>query len=64
MLTDSNRDYLINLPRQLSLNFVTNNQPFNLLIVQGSVKAINDYMVVDYPKDEVLKMMQSQQADV
>lgn len=64
MVTNENRDYLINLPRQLSLNFVTNNEPFNLLMVHGSVKAINDYMVVDYPKDDILQMMQSQQADV
>ncbi|WP_166961866.1 metallophosphoesterase family protein [Yeosuana marina] len=64
MVSNQNRDYLINLPRHLSLSFITNNEPFNLLMVHGSVKAINDYMLVDYPKDEVLEMMYSHQADV
>lgn len=64
LVSEENRDYLINLPRSLSLSFDTNNMPFKLLMVHGSVKAINDYMVVDYPENQVLEMMQSQQADV
>ena len=64
LVSDQNRDYLINLPRHLSLSFVSNEEPFNLLLVHGSIKSINDYMVVDYPEQEVLSMMQSRQADV
>lgn len=64
MLSDRNRDYLINLPRHLTLSFVTNHEPFNLLMVHGSVKAIDDYMLIDYPEHEVLSMMQSHHADV
>ena len=64
MVSDENRNYLINLPRHLALNFMTNHEPFNLLMVHGSVKAINDYMIVDYPEAEVLQMMNSQKADV
>ena len=64
IISDDNRAYLINLPRHLKLEFNTNNKPFNLLMVHGSVKAINDYMVPDYPELEVLEMMQSKQADV
>ncbi|MDW3210103.1 MAG: metallophosphoesterase family protein [Reichenbachiella sp.] len=64
LVSDENRAYLINLPRHISLSFVTNDKPFNLLMVHGSVKAINDYMVEDYPEAEVLEMMKSQQEDV
>ncbi len=64
LVNDRNRAYLINLPRHLSLSFVTKNEPFNLLLVHGSPKAINDYLTFDYPKDEVLNMMQSHKADV
>lgn len=64
MVSEQNRKYLINLPRHLSLSFVTNDEPFNLLMVHGSTKAINDYMVVDYPEDEVLDMMRSHKANV
>ncbi|NRD23734.1 metallophosphoesterase family protein [Winogradskyella litoriviva] len=64
LVSTKNRDYLINLPRHLALNFMTKHEPFNLLMVHGSVKAINDYMVEDYPEADVLQMMQSQHADV
>ena len=64
LVSEQNRDYLINLPRHLSLSFVSNDEPFNLLMVHGSVKSINDYMEVDYPEQDVLSMMQSQQADI
>ena len=64
LINDENRDYLINLPRHLTLSFITNNKPFKLLMTHGSMKAINDYMLVDYPKNEVLTMMQSSNADV
>ncbi|MDW5290911.1 metallophosphoesterase family protein [Formosa sp. PL04] len=64
MISEDNRRYLINLPRHLKLEFNTNNEPFNLLMVHGSVKAINDYMVADYPEQEVLDMMDLYQADV
>ena len=64
MVSDPNRDYLINLPRRLTLSFATGQESYNLLLVHGSVKAINDYMVVDYPENEVLDMMRSHQAHV
>ncbi|UMB61296.1 metallophosphatase family protein [Lutibacter sp. A80] len=64
LINDENRDYLINLPRHLTLSFITNNKPFKLLMTHGSMKAINDYMVIDYPEQEVLDMMQLHQADM
>ncbi|WP_405607367.1 metallophosphoesterase family protein [Polaribacter sp. Asnod1-A03] len=64
MVSDENREYLINLPRHLKLSFVNNNKTFNLLLTHGSVKAINDYMDVDYPENEVLSMMESEEVDV
>jgi putative phosphoesterase len=64
LISDQNRDYLINLPRQISLSFATNQASFNLLLVHGSVKSIDDYLVIDYPEDEVLKMMEVHHANV
>ncbi|WP_299781582.1 metallophosphoesterase family protein [uncultured Formosa sp.] len=64
LVSAANRDYLINLPRHLKLSFNTQNKPFNLFITHGSVKAINDYMVVNYPEKDVLKMLHAQDADV
>lgn len=64
LLSDNNKNYLTALPRHLLMNFVSNNNPFNLLMVHGSPKATNDYMVIDYPEDEVLSMMRENRADV
>ena len=64
MVNSENREYLINLPRYLSLSHEFNDELLKLLLVHGSVKAIYDYMVVDYPEEEVLDMMRSHQADV
>lgn len=64
IVNDDHRNYLINLPRHLSLSFVTNNNPFNLLMVHGSTKSITDYMFVDYQEAEVIEMMEATNTDV
>ena len=64
MVSEDNRSFLIDLPRHLKVTFSINNKPFSLLMTHASMKAINDYMVVDYPEHEVLGMMHSNQADV
>ena len=64
LVSEKNRDYLINLPRHLSLSFADGDEFFNVLMVHGSVKAINDYMVEDYPEKEVLEMMEQHKTDV
>lgn len=64
IVTDENREYLINLPRQLKFSFETRDGDFNLLLVHGSPKAINDYLVEDYSEAEVLQMMNDNDADM
>lgn len=64
LLTTENKDYLTNLPRHLKLVFETNGEPFTLLLVHGSPKAVNDYLVEDYPEDEIAEMMEAQDAQL
>jgi putative phosphoesterase len=64
LVNKSNRDYLINLPRHLSLSFASAEQNLNVLMVHGSVKSINDYLVEDYPENDVLQMMDINKTDV
>ena len=64
LVSEENRNYLINLPRHLSLSFANGKEFFNVLMVHGSVKSINDYMVEDYPEKEVLEMMELHKTDV
>ncbi|MBB6463499.1 metallophosphoesterase family protein [Flammeovirga kamogawensis] len=53
-------DYLLKLPREIKLE----EKKAALLLVHGSTKAINDYLVEDYPEKEVIQMMHDNTADV
>ena len=64
MVNSGNRDYLIYLPRHTTLSYIFKREPFSMLMVHGSVKANDNYMVVDYPEEEVLDTMRSLQVDV
>lgn len=64
IVTEENRSYLINLPRHLKLTFQFGAEKLNILLVHGSPKAINDYLVDDYPEAEISKMMENENADV
>lgn len=64
VVTEENRDYLVNLPRHLKLSFDTKDGKFVILLVHGSPKAINDYLVEDYPESEVLDMLKEHDADM
>ena len=64
LLTAENKDYLMNLPRHLQLDFETNGERFRFLLVHGSPKAVNDYLVEDYPEGEITEMMNAHQAQV
>lgn len=64
LVSTEHKDYLINLPRHLAISFGTLEKPFNLLLVHGSPKSINDYLVEDYPEEEILGLMEKYQADV
>lgn len=64
LVTKENRNYLINLPRHLKFSFDTKDGKFNVLLVHGSPKAINDYLVEDYPENEVLGMLKEHDADM
>lgn len=64
LVSAENKAYLIGLPRHLTISFGTLEKPFNLLLVHGSPKSINDYLVEDYPEEKLLDLMEKYQADV
>lgn len=64
LLTEENIEYLIDLPRHLSLTFSNSWGNFNWLMVHGSPKSTTDYMVEDYPESEVLELMDQNRADL
>jgi predicted phosphodiesterase len=64
LLSKENLDFLVNLPRQMTLSYANSYGKFNLLLVHGSAKSATDYMVEDYPENEVLDMMRQHKADI
>ncbi|WP_053404884.1 metallophosphoesterase [Persicobacter sp. CCB-QB2] len=64
LLGENQRKFLQQLPRQMTLQFGEGEKVFRMELVHGSVKAINDYLLEDYPEEEVLAMMHCTQADL
>lgn len=64
LLTEDNIQYLTSLPRDLKLRFRLTDGTLNVLLVHGSVRAIDDYLTVDYPEMEVQAMLDEEAADV
>lgn len=66
--TPETRAYLRTLPRRLRLAFEPARQPharpFNLLLVHGSPRRINEYLFEERPDKSFLRMMEAEEADV
>ena len=58
------RKYLKTLPSHIRLEFQLNNKPFNLLLVHGSPRKINEYLFEDRPEESMLRIMNQANADI
>ncbi len=62
------RAYLRTLPRHLRLTFQAGRQknarPFEVLLVHGSPRKINEYLFEDRPDSSFLRMMKAEECDV
>jgi len=57
IISDANRAYLRSLPAHLRLEFGVNGNPWNLLLVHGSPRKINEYLFEDRADKSLLRMM-------
>lgn len=64
VITDANRAYLNSLPSHLRLEFGVNGNPWNMLLVHGSPRKINEYLFEDRKDKSMLRMMVSADANV
>jgi putative phosphoesterase len=68
VVSDGNRAYLRSLPRHLRLTFKAGRQsdakPFDILLVHGSPRRINEYLFEDRPDSSFLRMLQSEDCDL
>lgn len=53
-----NRSYLRSLPAHLRIEFGVNGNPWNMLLVHGSPRKINEYLFEDRTDKSILRMME------
>lgn len=58
------RRYLRTLPAHLTVKFDLGKEKFNLLLVHGSPRKINEYLFEDRPEASFLRMMEQAEADI
>jgi len=62
--TEESRSYLKNLPSHIKVEFKLNETPFNLMLVHGSSRSVNEYMLQDLDEAYVLELMQECNAHI
>jgi putative phosphoesterase len=58
------RDYLLTLPRHLILEFALNDDHLNMLLVHGSPRSINEYLLKELPQQYILGILKEFKADI
>ena len=64
IVNKAQRNYLRTLPLHLRIEFQLNDKPFNLLLVHGSPRKINEYLFEDRPEESLLRIMKQANADI
>ncbi|HET8887018.1 MAG TPA: metallophosphoesterase family protein [Salinimicrobium sp.] len=63
-INEKNRQYLRTLPAHIKIEFQLNDDQFNLLLVHGSPRKINEYLFEDRPEKSLLRIMEQAGADI
>lgn len=58
------RDYLLTLPAHIRLEFQLNDDSLNILLVHGSPRSVDEYVLEDAEESYVLQLMEEANADV
>ena len=64
LISSETKNYLLGLKGEITITCEFEGKSLNLWMVHGSPKAIDDYMTIDYPEQEVLAMMRKRSADM
>jgi diadenosine tetraphosphatase ApaH/serine/threonine PP2A family protein phosphatase len=68
VVTESTREYLRGLPRHMRVTLeaprTAKGSPYNILMVHGSARRVNQYLFADFPEQNMLRMMAAENADV
>lgn len=64
LVGNKERDYLLTLPRHLKLEFSLNDDNLNMLLVHGSPRSINEYLLEELPEQYMLDLVKEFNADI
>jgi putative phosphoesterase len=64
VVKDEERAYLRTLPAHINVKFQLNNDEFNLLLVHGSPRRVNEYLFEDREEKSLLRIMRDADADI
>jgi predicted phosphodiesterase len=64
IVNDATREYLFHLPRHIRISFAGVNGPFDLLLVHGSPRKINEYLFEDREASSMLRIMRDTHASI
>ncbi|TDE18051.1 metallophosphoesterase family protein [Dyadobacter psychrotolerans] len=64
LVGNKERNYLLTLPRHLRIEFQLENTSQNMLLVHGSPRSINEYLLEDLPEQYMIDMLQEFNANM
>jgi putative phosphoesterase len=64
VVKDEQRNYLRTLPAHIRLEYQLNEEKFNILLVHGSPRKVNEYLFEDRDEKSMLRIMEQANADV
>ncbi len=64
LVQEEQRNYLRTLPAHIRLEYQLNEEKFNILLVHGSPRKVNEYLFEDRDEKSMLRIMEQANADV
>lgn len=64
LVGNKERDYLLTLPRYLRFEFQMNDQQLSMLLVHGSPRSINEYLLQELSEDYMVELVREFKADI
>lgn len=64
LVGNTERNYLLTLPRHLRLEFQLNDQHLQMLLVHGSPRSINEYLLQELPEQYMRDLVREFKADI
>ena len=64
VVRDEQRNYLRTLPSHIRLEYQLNEEKFNILLVHGSPRKVNEYLFEDRDEKSMIRIMEQANADI